>query len=100
MKLLEEYGIKEDARFKQVKKEAFGIFIYWVIYSAWVYGWAYYGARIPVGDYTYIMGMPQWYFMAFLVYGILSPIACIVLALKLKDCSLSANGKEDSLEEE
>lgn len=95
MNLLEEYGIKKDKRFKQAEKEAIRTLIYWVIYTAWVYGWAYYGTKIPVGDYTYIMGMPKWYFMALIVYGFLSPAAIVIIGLKIKDCNLSANGKDN-----
>jgi len=94
MSLLEEYGIKPDQRFLDVHKEAKITLFSWALYTAWCWGWAIFGSITPVEEYKYILGMPQWFFMTIIVYAS-SPIICWIVTLMIKDCTLSANGKDD-----
>lgn len=88
LKLLEEYGIEEDPRFKQARIEAKRIFLLVIIETIWVFGFGYWGTTMDASQYTFIFGFPAWYFWAFLGAGIIFPIASIILGLLIKDCDL------------
>lgn len=89
MNLLKEYGIKEDPRFVQARKESKRI-LYFVIFEfIWVYIFGYIGTKTDPNEYSYILGFPSWFFWAFAGAGIIFPIIAIILALKTQDCSLT-----------
>lgn len=88
MSLLKEYGIKEDLRFKQSRREIKRIMYLIAFEFIWVYSFGYFGTKIEPNNYTYILGFPTWFFWAFLGAGILAPSIAIILALKTEDCSL------------
>lgn len=89
---MKEYGIKEDPRFKQARKEAKRIFYLVIIETVWVFSFAYWGTTMDASQYTFIWGIPAWYFWAFLGAGIIFPIAALVLGLLIKDCDLTDEG--------
>lgn len=88
MNLLEEYGIEEDPRFKQAKIEAIRILFFIIAETIWVFVCAYVGTKGTPEDYSYILGMPLWYFWAFLGAGIIFPLIAILLGIFTKDCEL------------
>ncbi|MFA1820166.1 DUF997 family protein [Virgibacillus oceani] len=93
MSLLKEYGIKEDPRFKQARKESLRI-MYLVIFEfIWVFTFAYIGTLSNPNNYSYILGFPIWFFWAFVGAGIVFPLIAIVLSMKTKDCSLTDNAE-------
>ena len=94
MNLIKEYGLKVDERFAQSGKEAVKFMISWVILSIWVWAWASFGASHDPATYTYIMGMPMWFFMVGIVTIIIYPVYLIISAVKMKDCSLTGDGTE------
>lgn len=91
MSLLKEYGIKEDSRFIQARKESLRI-MYLVIFEfIWVYTFGFIGTKTDPSNYSYILGFPTWFFWAFAGAGVLFPILAIILSLKTSDCSLTEN---------
>ena len=86
----------EDPRFKQCNKEALmgvglGILnlIWWFVFG---YGM---GSKSPE-EYTYILGLPTWFFMSCVVGGILFTVLAIVMVTRyFKDMSLEKMTAED-----
>ena len=97
--LLKEYGIKEDPRFKQSRKESLRIMCLVIFEFIWVYSFGYLGIKVNPNDYSYILGFPMWFFWAFLGAGVIFPIIAIILSIKIKDCSLTEES-EYSLDNE
>lgn len=68
MKILEEFGIKEDPRFKRIFREmlmTFGLCITYTIVTLAV-AWSI-GMSKPPEAYSYILGFPTWFFLAIIV---------------------------------
>jgi len=86
--ILEEYGITEDPRFKTAGREAIQIVFYWILYTVWTYGFGIAGTLVQPEQYTYTWGFPTWYFWGIVGSGFLFPFIGIVMAIRLKDCSL------------
>lgn len=95
MDLIKEYGLKVDERIQQSKKEAIQFIISWVIMSVWSWAWAFYGASNSPTEYTYIFGIPKWFFMVTVVTVVVYPIFLIIQALRVKDCNLNATGSNE-----
>ena len=95
MNLIKEYGLKEDKRMVQDTKELIIFLISFVILSAWVWYWGFQGAAQDPLQYEYILGFPKWFFMASLGTVVVYPICLIIQAVMIKDCPLSADGKEE-----
>lgn len=89
MDLLREYGIKEDERFVQARKEALRIVLLALVEVIWVFMFAYLGTQTPPEQYSYIMGFPVWYFWGFLGCAIITPIVGIIIAHNIQDCELT-----------
>src|SRR5690625_2194349 len=99
--LLKEYGIKEDSRFKRARKEALRIVFLVVVQTIWVFGFAYWGTKTDPEEYTFTLGMPTWYFWAFLGAGVITPVIALILGLMTEDCELTDDipQEEDHAEE-
>ena len=95
MNLIKEYGLKEDKRMAQATKELIIFLISFVILSIWVWYWGFVGANQDPLTYTYILGFPKWLFMAAVGTVVVYPICLVVQALLIKDCPLTADGKEE-----
>ncbi len=95
MHLLKEYGIVEDPRFRQARKEAWGVFILVLIETIWVFGFAIWGTRSDPSEYTYFMGIPLWLLWAFIGAGVVFPILAALYALAIKDCEITADGRPE-----
>lgn len=98
MSLLKEYGIKEDPRFKQGRKELRRIIAFVVFEAIYVFVFLKMGASENVDEYSYILGMPVWF--VWLLFGVsfLFPLIAIIIASKIEECSLlSSDKKENSI---
>jgi uncharacterized membrane protein YhdT len=60
--LKNEKDFKEDKRYKQANKEALIAIALFVINFIWWYGFAYGLGSKPVEEYSYVMGLPSWFF--------------------------------------
>lgn len=86
--LLNHYGIERDSRFVQAGKEARMIVGLFAANTFWVFGFAIWGSLTDQSAYPYVLGMPLWMTFA-LVGGIIGyPVVGIILALRLRECSL------------
>lgn len=78
-----------DPRFKQANKEALITLAIYGLYFVWWYVFAYYYGEMPVADYKYIFGLPQWFFYSCILgYPIFSAILWIAVRLFFKDLPL------------
>lgn len=93
---------KTDKRFIQANKEAMIAVGLCLAYFIWWYATAYGFGDAPVADYTYVLGLPAWFFyscmVGFIVFSILS--LCMV-CLFFREISLEGyingeNGGDDS----
>ena len=77
-------GVKViDRRFIQANKEALMALILSLAYLAWWYVTAYgFGEKSP-SEYTYIMGLPTWFFLScilgFFLFAILTTLMVVLL---------------------
>lgn len=86
----------EDPRYKQCNKEALMGLGLGILNLIWWYVWGYGLGSKPPEEYSYVMGLPLWFFMSCIVGAILFTVLAIVMVTKyFKDMPL---GKLDSEE--
>lgn len=84
----------EDPRYKQCNKEALMGLGLGILNLIWWYIWGYGLGSKPPEEYSYVMGLPLWFFMSCIVGAILFTVLAIVLVTKyFKDMPL---GKIDA----
>lgn len=89
-------GFIEDPRFKQCKKEALMGLALGIFNLIWWFGWGYGLGSKPVSEYTYMLGLPTWFFMSCIVGSVLFSILTIIMVNKFfKDMSLEALTEEE-----
>ncbi|MGB3260780.1 YhdT family protein [Paenisporosarcina sp.] len=71
---------KQDPRFKIAHREALIGVALAVVHFIWWFGFAYGLGSRPVEEYTYIFGLPDWFFYSCVVGFILICITVILLA--------------------
>lgn len=71
---------KQDPRFKTAHKEAWIGVALAIFNFIWWFGFAYGLGGRPVEEYTYILGLPDWFFWSCVVGFILMSIITVVLA--------------------
>ncbi|MDW0108682.1 YhdT family protein [Sporosarcina aquimarina] len=71
---------KQDPRFKTAHKEAWIGVVLAIFNFVWWFGFAYGLGGRPVEEYTYILGLPDWFFWSCVVGFILMSIITVVLA--------------------
>ncbi|MCM3490110.1 YhdT family protein [Alkalihalophilus marmarensis] len=71
----------KDPRFKITHREALIGLILVIINFAWWYGFAYGLGSKPVSEYTYIFGLPAWFFYSCVV-GFLVMVVLVIIAVK------------------
>lgn len=74
--------LKDDLRFKIAKKEALIGVILAVVHFIWWYGFAYGLGKGKVEKYTYILGLPAWFFYS-CILGFLVVVILVILSVKL-----------------
>ncbi|MCT4607279.1 MAG: YhdT family protein [Marinisporobacter sp.] len=86
----------EDPRYKQCNKEALMGIGLGILNLIWWYAFGYgLGSQAPE-EYTYIMGLPMWFFMSCIVGGILfSSLAIIMVSKFFKDMPLDKIDLQD-----
>ena len=96
MSLLKEYGIKEDPRFKQGRKELRRIIAFVVFEAIYVFIFLKMGTAQNAEEYSYILGMPVWF--VWLLFGVsfLFPLIAIIIASKIEECSLLSSDKQEN----
>lgn len=84
-------NIKEDRRYKQANKEALISLGLYIAYFLWWYFFAYgMGSKDP-SQYTYVMGLPAWFFYSCILgYVVISAAVWIAVKLFFKDIPLDA----------
>jgi len=90
MKILEEYGIEEDPRLKRAFKEFLMTVGLCLVYTGvtLAVGWSI-GMSKPPQEYSYILGMPTWFFLAIIVCPLVFFGVVIFLVTRVfKDMSL------------
>lgn len=75
--------IVEDPRYKQCNKEAIYACILGILNVIWWYAWGYGLGSKPVEEYSYIMGLPTWFFMSSIVGTILFTFLTFIMVDKL-----------------
>jgi uncharacterized membrane protein YhdT len=70
-----------DPRFKIAHREAWVGVILVIINFAWWYGFAYGLGSRPVEEYTYVFGLPAWFFYSCVV-GFLVMVVLVIIAVK------------------
>lgn len=81
---------------KQIKKEAIVTLILYIFYFCWWYYFAYMFEDTDVENYTYILGLPAWFFYS-CVLGLIVINILVYLAVKFifKDIDLDDLGDDD-----
>ena len=84
--------VKEDPRYGQARKEA----LYTIALAAanfiWWYAFAYGLGSRPVEEYTYVWGLPSWFFWSCVVgFLVFSFAAWIMVATYFKDVPLDSH---------
>jgi uncharacterized membrane protein YhdT len=84
--------------YKQTNRETIISIVLTVLYFIWWYGFAYGLGLKPVESYSYIMGLPAWFFYSCVLgFIIFSFLTWIVVDKLFKEVSLEKvvqNGKE------
>ena len=84
-----------DQRFIQANREAIMAVVLSLAYFIWWYATAYGFGDKPFSKYTYIMGMPTWFFLSCVVGFILfAVLAAVMVFLFFKDIPLDGNVPE------
>jgi uncharacterized membrane protein YhdT len=80
---------KQDRRFKIAHREALIGLALAFINFIWWYGFAYGLGSQPVEDYTYIFGLPAWFFYSCIVgFGVIVIILTILVYTVFQDVPL------------
>lgn len=97
--LMNEDGFIEDPRFKQCNKEALiGVVVGIVNFVIWaVFGYGL--GSGPVEEYTYVMGLPLWFFMSCIVTpAIIVALIFLTIDKSIKDIPLDNISEDEALE--
>ncbi len=92
-----EYGFVEDPRYRQCNKEAmYGVVLGIVNLIIWfVFGYGL-GSR-PVESYSYIFGLPSWFFLSCIVNSVfIISMTFFVVDKKMVDMSLDTMSMEQA----
>ncbi|MBA1334777.1 MAG: hypothetical protein HPY66_0397 [Firmicutes bacterium] len=86
---------KEDKRYTQANKEALIAIGLFILNFIWWYGFAYgLGAR-PVEEYTYVMGLPAWFFYSCVAgFVVFSFASWFMVKFLFKDIPLDDNAEQ------
>lgn len=89
----------EDPRYKQCNKEAIYASILGILNVIWWYAWGYGLGSKPVEEYSYIMGLPTWFFMSSVVGAILFTVLTFIMVDKFfKDMPLEDMDEDEAKE--
>lgn len=96
---ISEEGFYEDPRYKQCNKEAKYAVALGIANLIWWYVFGYGLGSRPVGEYSYILGFPSWFFMSCIVGSIVFIILTFIMVNKfMEDMPLEKFTKEEAEE--
>lgn len=85
--------VTEDPRLAQCNKEALAIVVLLIANILWWYGFAYGLGSGPVEHYTYLFGLPAWFFYSCLLgYLVFSLASYLTVRFFFVDISLDKKG--------
>ena len=80
---------REDSRYRQANREALISLAMYVLFFAWWYVTAYGLGSGDPGEYTYVMGLPAWFFYSCVVgYVGISILVWAVVRIFFSDVSI------------
>lgn len=86
----------QDWRIQQANKEALLALGAYALYFVWWYVCAYGLGSGDPDEYTYVFGLPAWFFYSCIVgYPLITIVLWIVVRLKFKDMPLDADLSEE-----
>jgi len=90
-------GFIEDPRYKQCNKEAMMGMGLGILNLIWWFVFGYGLGSKPPEEYTYIMGLPTWFFMSCVVGGVLFTVLAVIMVTKFfKDMPLGKISAEEA----
>ena len=93
---LNKLGFEEDPRYAQCNKEAIIGILLGAFNFLWWYLWGFGLGDRDVEEYSYIFGLPDWFFMSCVVGAIvIFIIVLLVIKFALKHMSLEALSEEE-----
>lgn len=99
MDLSNDEGFVEDPRFKQCNREAMYGVALGIANMIWWYAFGYGLGDKPVEEYTYILGLPTWFFISCILGAIIFiALTFIVVDKGLKDMTLDDLSPEEVIE--
>ena len=85
---VEELKLREDSRYRQANREALISLAMYGLFFAWWYVTAYGRGSGDPGEYTYVMGLPAWFFYSCVVgYVGISILVWAVVRIFFSDVS-------------
>lgn len=93
-------GYIEDPRYKRSNQEAkWGILLGLFNLVLWfVFGYGF--SRGPVEEYTYVLGLPLWFFLSCIVTPIIVIIIVFIMTNRMTDMPLEKMTEEEAIEYE
>jgi len=89
----------EDPRYKQCNREALMGLGLGILNLIWWFVWGYGLGSMPPEQYTYVLGLPLWFFMSCVVGGVLFTVLAIIMVKKyIKDVPLDRISEEEAKE--
>ncbi len=98
--LITPEGYLEDPRYKRSNQEAkWGVLLGAVNLILWfVFGYGF--SRGPVEDYTYVLGLPLWFFLSCIVTPIIIVAIVFVAVNRMEDVPLENMTEQEAIEYE
>ncbi|MBR0596710.1 YhdT family protein [Sinanaerobacter chloroacetimidivorans] len=89
--------LSEKDRNRQMNKEALWSIGLYVVFFLWWYFTGYgIGEATSPADYTYVMGLPLWFFLSCVMGWVLTSVGVIILVKVIfKDFDLDSDDKSD-----
>lgn len=84
--------IEVDPRFIRCAKEMKITFLVWILFAVISIGVSYLLGRGDVQDYTYVAGLPLWWFMAILISLLFTALVIFITKFVFQDMDLTDEG--------
>ncbi len=95
--LMTEEGYIMDPRYKVANKEAkWGVFLGLANVILW-FGFGYGLSRGPVEEYTYVLGLPLWFFMSCIVTPIIIIAVVFIFTNRMDEMPLEKFSEEEAI---
>lgn len=79
--------VEEDPRFDLAKKELLISIVFFSIFSVVYYIIGWWGLTKP--EVGYILGLPDWFFLSFIVVYLIFVVLAVLLTLRIKETPLT-----------